>query len=154
MTKWQEKWWENGRVIVKPWKMMEEQYGFTEVGNINCQKTWTYLAEMECPESRIIEVKDGTWRGWHISQDMLLGPAFEWGEMIGVRDCDSDEWLKMPFRGYSCTLNKDYYLVHAGDTLWKQFRPIVEEKKAECPIIERFEIELYSDGRIITRRKK
>ena len=64
------------RVKLKTWEQMEQEWGLTSDGDINCIPM--YIAEMErlCPEDRIIEVKSiengFMWKGkWRIERPMI-----------------------------------------------------------------------------------
>lgn len=76
--------------------------------------------EETCPESRIIEVVDGKWNGSWISKAMLLGPAFEWGEEIEVRDFEDSPWIVNKFFAYTrClispfTVHGQYFILMMG----------------------------------------
>lgn len=131
MYKWQKKWWKNGLVVVKPWKMMEVEFGTTGFGGIDCDDSWTSEMEKECPDDRIINVKDGRWNGWNISKEMLLGPAFKKGEEIEVRDYYDEAWRIRKFDNYITTGNKNGFIIEAGCQPWKYLRPIIKQEKQE-----------------------
>ena len=95
------------RVVIKPWKMMEEQYGLVgESDHIDTGDSYfTKSMERALPESRIIEITkivpygnylwEGAW-GKHIAHEVILGYAHEYGGEIEVSN-DGYNWRKAPF---------------------------------------------------------
>ena len=61
----------NGLVTIRTWADMEDEYGLDNSGTINCSKSFIIRMEKDLPPNRIIEVIDGNWRYWGISQDMI-----------------------------------------------------------------------------------
>ena len=57
--------------------------------------------EDDLPKHRIIKIVDGRWHGWLIPSEVLLHEWFEYGEVVYVRDLDSQEWKKAKYHGYS-----------------------------------------------------
>lgn len=92
----------NGKYVVKPWKLMELQYGLDSYGDIQTDDCWLKRMEELCPLDRVIEVKYGEWEGYDIIPEMLIGPAFEYLEEILVSDEDDIETAKPAyFIGYT-----------------------------------------------------
>lgn len=93
--------------VVKPWKLMESQYGLNSFGSIDIKHAFTKKMEELLPSNRVIEIERipgpknfGRWQNCSIIPEMLLGPAFEWGEEIEVSDY-AVEWCKLYFWGYA-----------------------------------------------------
>ena len=61
----------NGLVTIRTWADMEAEYGLASQGGINCSKFFVIGMERDLPPDRTIEVIDGNWRYWGISQDMI-----------------------------------------------------------------------------------
>ena len=100
------------KVVVKPWAMMEAQYGLNSDGSIKtkhedgytCVITQTMYSHIS--ENRIAEIsgrRDGTYRlvedGHTWPADAFLGLHFELGEKIEVSDSDG-VWKEREFWGY------------------------------------------------------
>ena len=63
----------NGLVTIRTWADMEDEYGWDNSGrgSINCSKSFVSGMERDLPPNRIIEVINGNWGHWTISQDMI-----------------------------------------------------------------------------------
>lgn len=108
---------EDGRYVVKPWALMEAQYGLLEPGLINLIPRWTNVAESRVPESRVIDVFSNHWedfdgRKWSIVPEMLYGPYFDWGEECEVSD-HGEVWAVAVFRGYAPSEPDDCMYIYA-----------------------------------------
>ncbi len=128
------------KVVIKPWALMEKQYGVDDAGDI---KTTFNNSEMHCFFMRAMEkVFVGTDRVvtmqstetariggtlFEICDDMILGYAFEYGEEIEISG-DGKVWDKRVFLSYSpgsalpvSTVNPHYRAaIHQGDTVATQ----------------------------------
>ena len=81
------------RVVIKPWALMEEQYGLDSTGSIEVKATFTEKME-ECLKGtdRVVTLGgrflcgsfDGTGhlKGFEVSPDAILGYAFERGLLL------------------------------------------------------------------------
>lgn len=112
----------NGEYVVKSWAQMETEYGRTRLG-INCPFTpWTREMEENLPVHRHIRVlKDCEWKGFLITEEMLLGPAFRIGEEVEVSD-DGEKWVVREFMGY--TFRKQGLAVNVPLSYFRHVRPI------------------------------
>ena len=99
------------RVIIKPWKLMEEQYGLTSKGVIKIPATFTLEMEKCLKDTdRVIKLGEklqdtlfvgtGHLEHFNISPDMILGYAFEYGEEIEVSDA-GEAWYLRVFSSYN-----------------------------------------------------
>ena len=62
----------NKRLVkIKTWEQMEQEFGLTPSGNINCKSTFIVDMEKQIPKNRIIILEDGCWGEWSISDDMI-----------------------------------------------------------------------------------
>ena len=119
------------RVVIKPWGLMVKQFGFFGT-EIKCKNTFT--CEMErnlkgtdrvitinyvCSEGHPYET-DVLLKGCVISDDMILGYAFEYGEEIEVGDI-SGEWNKHKFVSY---IPGDEWPVNTDCSHYRFGRPI------------------------------
>jgi len=98
------------RVVIKPWKLMEEQYGLDSTGSIEVKATFTEKME-ECLKGtdRVVTLGgrflcgsfDGTGhlKGFEVSPDAILGYAFECREEIEVSNTGI-HWSSRVFSGY------------------------------------------------------
>jgi hypothetical protein len=73
------------RVKIKTWEQMEEDFGLTKYGSINCEMKFTKEMERSLPKDRIIETENNGWQdkirrsesrwwipeGWWITDDMI-----------------------------------------------------------------------------------
>jgi hypothetical protein len=114
----------DGKYFVKPWKLMEKEYGADESNlYITCGKRgWTRGMEGICPSNRIITVNNDQWAGFNISPEMLVGPAFEWGEEAEFSD-GGINWFKHKFLGIAPGVDRPYV---TNNFRWKQARLIQE----------------------------
>lgn len=85
----------NGKYFVKPWALMERECWITDA-----TYRWIKRMEAEIPKDRIINIIDDEWdittgmgSSFMITDEMLVGPAFEWGEEIEVSD-DAKAWYE------------------------------------------------------------
>jgi len=136
------------RVVIKPWKLMEGQYGLYARRYINTALVFIPDAEA-CLKGtdRVIELGEATqgrFKGtgrlkeYEISTDMILGYAFEYGEEIEVSD-DGEKWQPKIFSGYdSFNTNlpiRANTVGHIADTVgWKYARPV--QKKIAVRIFD------------------
>lgn len=123
----------NGWYVVKPWSLMEEEYGLTPSGNINTDWVWTGDMEKICPKGRVIEVIDLNWNGFTISEYTLLGPYFEYGEEVEVRDFDEEKWVKDFFYNYE--FGRDNICsIKCKRQNWKQVRKLEPKPKQKVTL--------------------
>jgi hypothetical protein len=121
----------DGLYVVKPWKLLEEQYGLNENQNINCRITWTKRMEGELNDyGRVIKVTNNQWNLWGISEDMLLGPYIPYGTEVEVSDY-GEEWSRKTFVSY---VHGSDYPVMAGVDGWKYVRLIDHEPSIEITV--------------------
>lgn len=99
---------EDGFYVVKPWKLMEEQYG--KDGSTPCRPNivgltyWTTTKEDTIGKGRVVEVKGGQMAGFPEGQAtlesyMVLGPYFEYGEECQVLSVNN-RWIGATFLAY------------------------------------------------------
>lgn len=103
----------NGLYVVKPWDLMVEEYWVNSNGSININPYFTDHMERNLDFGRVIDIEDGVWKSpdgvkWNISEDMLLGPYFKWGEKCLVREDESEKWEVKLFVAYSP--GHEYYI--------------------------------------------
>lgn len=135
---------EGDRVVIKPWKAMEQEFGLTALGGINSDAG--FIAKMEAALSgtdrsvtlggpRItpgypgagedwVLVADTKLAGYAISPDMILGYAIEYGDKIEVSD-DGKKWEPQTFSHYRPG-NRLYPIEDRRTIPWKYARPIRE----------------------------
>ena len=130
------------RVVIKPWALMEEQYGLNIPGNISIKVTFTLEME-ECLKNtdRVIKLGEklqdtlfvgtGHLEHFNISSEMILGYAFEYGDEIEVSDTGKEWYLKV-FSSYNPM--EQNFPVRAGKRIdstctagWKYARPVQEK---------------------------
>ena len=127
------------RVVIKPWKLMEEQYGLTSKGVIKIPASFTPKMEGRlCDTDRVIELDKATpnstfWgtgrlKEYEISTDMILGYAFECGDEIEVSNTGI-HWSLRVFSGYDPMSQDEPVRGNSfgsvGITLgWKYARPV------------------------------
>jgi len=129
------------RVVIKPWKLMEEQYGLNIPGHISIKATFTLEMEKCLKDTdRVIKLGEklqdalfvgtGHLEHFNISPAMILGYAFEYGDEIEVSNTGA-EWRLWLFSSYDpANLN---LLVRATEVScsnstagWKYARPVQE----------------------------
>lgn len=100
------------KVVIKPWGLMEKEYGLGNEGQIRAGiRRWTehyeqcikgsdrsYEIYTVADDYYFIEIPDC--RSCHITDEMILGHAFAWGEKIEVRDGDGQDWVRERFCAY------------------------------------------------------
>jgi hypothetical protein len=129
---------EGDRVFIKPQKLLKQEYWKDGDGSILCGAVWFRPDVEEDLKGRnriatITEVKeqwyrvklDGDEDEWNffLSDEMIAGYAFDWGEEIEVRDNDRDEkdWRIRTFYGFIAGREYSY---SAGGFCWRYARPI------------------------------
>lgn len=136
------KYQKGDRVFIKPRKMMEEEYGLKNCEQINITPVFSQEMEKQLRgRNRIITIADvcvdhyrtcrdgelgrwGTCSGWSITDDMIAGYAFDWGEEIEVSD-NGKHWTKRIFQGFSPGTKLSY---KSSDISFAFARPIHEPK--------------------------
>ena len=127
------------RVVIKPWKLMEEQYGLNDIGYIKVAAAFSPKMEKRLKGTdRVVTLGEvfrekffngtGHLKGFEVSPDAILGYAFEYGDEIEVSD-DGAEWRPWVFSSYDpANLN---LLVRATEVScsnssagWKDARPV------------------------------
>ena len=72
---------ENSKMIaeIKSWKEMEEEFGLTRAGDINCFPIFLKSMEQRIPEDRLIEVNGGKWNdnGLYIASEIIKKPKMK-----------------------------------------------------------------------------
>ncbi len=126
------------RVVVKPWKLLEKQYGLTSKCVITIPASFTLKMEGRlCGTDRVIELGEATqghFKGTgylkehNISPEMILGYAFECGDKCEVSD-GGENWFPKIFSGYDPTSQDEPVRANEGDftgiTLgWRFARPV------------------------------
>ncbi len=103
------KYKEGDKVVIKPWGLMEQEYGLDEDGDINTGSSFNASMEKELAETdRTTTIESATDNdyaaklktSWDFTDDMILGHAFKWGEEIEVRDGEKQDWVKELFCAY------------------------------------------------------
>ena len=95
------------RVVIKPWLLMEKQYGLTSGGNIASLVGFMHNQEKALQGTdRVLSIGEESGDRYFcggfpssISDDHILGYAFAYGEEIEVSD-DGDNWFKRTFSSY------------------------------------------------------
>jgi len=98
------------RVVIKPWKLMEEQYGLNNVGYIKVAAAFSLKMEKRLKGTdRVVTLGEvfrekffngtGHLKGFYISPDAILGYAFECGDEIEVSNTGI-HWSSRVFSGY------------------------------------------------------
>lgn len=122
----------NGWYYIKTWERMENEYGLDKRSfDIKCQHSFTKEMENELPPTRCIEITNGKWIGYSISDDMIETKAFKIGSRCLFRDKEIE-------KGEGIYLGYNYGLCfpHAAKTLWgnesfKYCEEIPEETKKD-----------------------
>jgi len=137
---------EGDRVFIKPQKLLKQEYGVDSDNDLCCGAIWFRQDMEEDLKGRnriatITEVQeqwyrvklDGDEDEWNffLSDEMIAGYAFDWGEEIEVRDNDRDEkdWRIRTFYGFIAGREYSYSaggpcLRYAGGSCWRYARPI------------------------------
>lgn len=135
------------KVRVRQWDAMKREYGVNENGDIRAPSGFLiFTSGMKhlCGESVIVEACEANSElfcrhgiddyPWWISEDVIEGYAFEYGEEIEIKYYD--DWNKRIFVGYVDGVDKPYICVdklseddfkkgNVFDTsFWKHARPI------------------------------
>ncbi len=127
------KYKKHDRVVIKPWKLMEKEFGLTDNGHISGGSV-CFLCQMERAlkgTDRVIELGEElslyykttfpNGSDWNITDDHILGYAFEYGEEIEVSD-GGKNWYKAIFSTYHPRGGS--LSVMTTDTYYKHARPI------------------------------
>ena len=59
------------KVRIKTWEEMEEKFGLSDPECIDCEDGFYDMMESDLPKDRVINVIEGLWKGWFISDDMI-----------------------------------------------------------------------------------
>lgn len=130
------------RCWIKPFKLMAEQYGVDEVGSIRTGD-WMFTGAMEesfkgknriCTISRVdkhhyhitLDGEEKEW-DWSITDEMLIWPAFEYGEEGLFWTDDEESAYRLNFDCFD--FSKINYGYRARDTWWKHAKPLPKEEE-------------------------
>jgi len=127
------------RVVIKPWKLMEEQYGLNDLGYIKVAAAFSPKMEKRLKGTdRVITLGEvfrekffngtGHLEHFKISLDMILGYAFEYGDEIEVSDV-GEAWYPRVFSNYhpmeqNSPVRVGKRIDSKSTTGWKYARPL------------------------------
>ena len=105
------KYKQGDKVVIYPWGFLEQKYGLHAGGSIKLKPHFvTSMEHALAGTDRVVNIDlvddtcyaatfpDGSL--WEISDEMILGPAFAWGEEIEVSD-DGENWMLDRFCAYT-----------------------------------------------------
>ena len=140
-------------VVIKPWFMMEREFGLDRLGGINCKNAFTEEMERLIPEHRILEIDNkGFWKtdktSFNISEDMILGDFIPMGTKGIAWDDDKEEAVQCWFEsyglddsGFKCNVS----FVDSSGNAYKNFEPLTEEPEVKEPAPTQEEINRVLD---------
>jgi len=130
------------RVFIKPWKLMEEEYGLRTNGEIDTPIKWSFIREKWLSGTDRIVTIGNNLRGTHqlsskeffFCEEHIAGLAFDYGEEIEIKQNSSCiHWVKERYVGFINGSGVPYCTASPGAT-YCQSRGIV--RKLQTPSIE------------------